>query len=56
MTYRLFVLSTHYRNSIDFSLESLGQTSKNLKRLNKTALNLKEISKVFKNLNKNELK
>lgn len=42
MIYRLFVLSTHYRSPIDFSLKSLEQASRNLERLNKVIVNLRK--------------
>ncbi|MDR3223431.1 MAG: cysteine--tRNA ligase [Methanobrevibacter sp.] len=40
MVFRLFILSTHYRNPIDFSQKALNQSLKNLDRLKITINNL----------------
>ncbi|MDR1819187.1 MAG: cysteine--tRNA ligase [Methanobrevibacter sp.] len=40
MAFRLFILSTHYKNPIDFSQKALNQAVKNLERLKNTLNNL----------------
>lgn len=49
MVFRLFILSTHYRNPIDFSYKALNQASKNLNRLKKTINNLIDFEKMIIN-------
>ncbi|MDR2873771.1 MAG: cysteine--tRNA ligase [Methanobrevibacter sp.] len=47
MVFRLFILSTHYRNPIDFSFKALNQASKNMDRLKKTVNNLIEFQEIL---------
>ncbi|MDR2624211.1 MAG: cysteine--tRNA ligase [Methanobrevibacter sp.] len=49
MAFRLFILSTHYKNPIDFSQKALSQALKNLNRLRNTMNNLIEFEKIVIN-------